>query len=107
MSKLTRREFGAVAGAGILLHPLLASAADDADEALGYAVEVRPAHAGMDREIIDPLLGLGFEAGQDHLAVQILDTPPQDHGVDGHGADGRRRVFDDGIPGGIQVAAGG
>ena len=61
----------------------------------------------MDREVIDPLLGLEFEAGQNHFPVQVLDASPQNHGIDGHGADGRRRVLDDGIPGGIQVAPGG
>lgn len=57
MSKLTRREFGAAAGAGILLHPLLASAVDDADESavgpmIGHVSEstakiwYRPTEAG-------------------------------------------------------------
>jgi hypothetical protein len=63
-------------------------------------------YARVDREVVDALLRLALDLLQDDVVREILDPASDDHAVDRHGADRDRRVVDDGLPAGAQVAAG-
>src|SRR5262249_41896109 len=60
---------------------------------------------GMDREVVDALPGLALDLLEDDLVAQGLERAADDHAVDRHGANGNRRMVDDGLAAGAQVAA--
>ena len=94
---------------GVLLvmgqHPAAhqrAAAADDAGDALGRQRQVFLQHAGVDRHVIDALLGLVLDHVEHHPrrdVGRVLDV--LDDLVDRHGADRHRRGVDD-APGGCR-----
>ena len=65
-------------------------------------------HAGVDGHVVHALLGLLFDHFEHELGGEILGALDAGEGfVDGHGADGNGRGFDDGLADRGDVAAGG
>src|SRR6185437_12896187 len=62
---------------------------------------------GVDREVIDSLRGLMFEGIENDFRRQVFDLAADDHRINGNGADGDGAGANDGVAGGVQVAAGG
>ena len=90
-------------------HPLgeqRSAARDDADEALLDERQVLLEDTCVDGEVVDALLRLVFEGGEDDLLVEILDLAADDHRVDGHGADRDGGVPAERIAAFVEVAAG-
>ena len=85
-----------------------AAAADDAGDALGGQRDVGQAHAGVDGEIVDALLGLLDQGVAEDLPGQVLGDAADllQRLVDRHGADRHGRVADDPFAGVVDVAAG-
>jgi len=84
-----------------------AAAADDAGDPVRRQRQVFLQHAGMDRHVIDALLGLVLDHVE-HLLRRdvggVLDV--LDDLVDGHRSDRHRRGVDDRLADGVDVAAG-
>ena len=81
---------------------------DDAGHPLGGERDVLQAHAGVDGEVVDPLLALlaqGLHVDPDgellDLALHLLERLVDRHRADRHG-----RVADDRLAGGVDVLAG-
>ncbi len=55
---------------------IAAAAADDAGDALGGHRDIGQAHAGVDGEIVDALLGLLDQRVAEDLQVRSSATPP-------------------------------
>ena len=91
-------------------HPLRqdrAAAADDAGNALGDERQILDEHAGVDSHVIDALLGLLLDDLEHEIGSQVFDAlDARDRLVDGHGADGHRRVAQDGLTDVMNAAAG-
>ena len=83
----------------ILDHPLgqdRAPAAHDSGDAFRRQRHVLHQHARVDRHVIDALLGLLLNHFQHHIDVEVFHATHAREGfVDGHGADGHRRIRDD------------
>ena len=92
-------------------HPLrenCAAAADDAGDALRDQRQVLDQHAGVDGHVIDALRGLLFDDFEHHFRIEIFDALDAGDGfIDRHGADGHRRVAENGFANLVNVAAGG
>ena len=92
-------------------HPLgedRAAAADDAGDALRNQRQILDQHAGVDGHVIHALRGLLFDHFEHDFGVQVFDSlHPRDGFVDRNGADGNRRVAQDGFANFVDVAAGG
>ena len=91
-------------------HPLgeqRSAAGDDADQALLDVLQMLPADAGVDREVVDALLRLVFDHLEDDVVGQILDLATDDHRVDRYRADRHSGVLDDRLAAGVEIAAGG
>ena len=91
-------------------HPLrqeASAAGNDPDETIFHPGQVISQHAGVDGEVVDPLLRLVPQALQDVVLGQVLDLATDDHRVDRHRSDGHRRVVDDRLARRVEVAAGG
>mmetsp|Transcript_62125 Transcript_62125/g.171845 ORF Transcript_62125/g.171845 Transcript_62125/m.171845 type:complete len:551 (-) Transcript_62125:4169-5821(-) len=86
-----------------------AAARHDAGAALGGHRDEGQAQAGVDGEVVHPLLGLLDQRVAEHRPVQVLGHAAHllQRLVDRHGADGHGRVADDPVPRGVDVAAGG
>ncbi len=86
-----------------------AAAADDAGDAPGSHRDIGQAHAGVDGEIIDPLLGLLDQRVAEDLPAEVLGDPADllQRLIDRDGADRDRAVADDPFAGVVDVAAGG
>jgi hypothetical protein len=94
--------------AAVVDHPLgedRAAARDDAREARPDERQMPAQHPGVDGEVVDALLRLALDLPQDDVVSEVLDAPAEDHAVDRHGADGDRRVIDDRLAAGREVAA--
>ena len=86
-----------------------AAARDDAGDAFrGHGNEGQP-HAGVDGEIVHPLLGLFDQGVAEHLPGQVLGDAIDllQSLVDRHGPDGHGRVTHDPVADIVDVAAGG
>ena len=68
--------------------------------------KVFPKKSGVDREVVDPLLRLALDLGQDHVVGQLLDRAAQYHAVDRHRADGDGAVVDDRLSASLEISAG-
>ena len=86
-----------------------AAARHDAGDALGGQRDMRQPHAGMDGEIIHPLLALFDQRVAIDFPGQVLGHAADlfQRLVDRHGADRHRRIADDPFADGVDVAAGG
>ena len=86
-----------------------AAARDDAGDALGRQRHVGEAHAGVDGEIVDALLGLFDQRVLEHLPVELQRVAADlfQRLVDRHRADRHRRVAHDPVADVVDVAAGG
>ncbi|MNQ77555.1 hypothetical protein D3C85_924320 [compost metagenome] len=86
-----------------------AATGDDAGEALGGHGHVAQQHAGVDGEVIHPLLGLLQQGVAEQLPGEILGDAVGllQRLIDGHCADGHRAVAQYPLPGLVDVAAGG
>ena len=74
---------------------------------LGGQVQVLEQHAGVDRHVVDALLGLVLDHVQKVLRRHVADVVQLlHHLVDRHGADRHRRGVDDRLADGVDVAAG-
>ena len=80
----------------VLHHPFgedRAAAADDAGDALRGERNILHQHAGMDRHIIDALLGLLLDDFEHHVDVEVLDAAhARERFINRHRADGDRRI---------------
>ena len=85
-----------------------AAARDDAGDPVGGQRDVGEPHAGMDREIIDALLGLLDQRVAEQFPGQVLGLAADlfQRLVDRHRADRHRRVADDPFADRVDVAAG-
>ena len=92
-------------------HPLGkdgAAAADDAGDALGNQRQILDQHAGVDRHVVDALLGLLFDDFEHDVGVEVFDAlHARDRFVDRHRADRNRGMAEDGFANLVDVAAGG
>ena len=92
-------------------HPLRqdrAAAADDAGDAAGDHGQELDEHAGVNGHVIDALLGLLFDDFEHDVDVEVFDAlHARDGFVNRHGADGHRRVAQDGFANLVNAAAGG
>ena len=76
-------------------HPLgedRAAPRHDSDQPILDVGQVLLQHSGVDREVVDPLLGLVLQDVEDHVVGEILDAPAEDHRVDRHRADRHSRL---------------
>ena len=85
-----------------------AAARDDARHPLRRHRDVAQQHAGVDREVVDPLLGLLDQRVAEHLPRQLFGLAVDlfQRLVDRHGADRHRRVADDPLARLVDVLAG-
>ena len=86
-----------------------AAARDDAGHPRRRQRHVRQSHAGVDGEVVDPLLGLFDQRVAEQLPGQLLGNASDllQRLVDRHGPDRHRRVAEDPLAGLVDVLAGG
>ena len=85
-----------------------AAARDDAGDAVGREVDVAEPHAGVDREVVHPLLALLDQRVAVHIPVELdrIAVDLLQRLINGNGADRHRRVADDPFARVVDVAAG-
>ena len=92
-------------------HPLRqngAASTHDAGDAFHYHRQILDKHARMDGHVVHALLRLLFNHFQYHVDVQVFHAlHPRDGLIDRHGADGHRRVPQNGLANIVNIAAGG
>ena len=92
-------------------HPLgkqSAAAADDSGDAVAHERQKLAQHAGVDGHVVHALLGLLFDHFEHDVQIQIFGAADAgERFVNGDGADGHGRGFNDGFADHGDVAAGG
>ena len=85
-----------------------AAARDDAGDPVGGQRDIGEPDAGVDREVVDPLLGLLDQRVAEEFPGQFLGLAADffERLVDRHGADRHRRIADDPFADRVDVAAG-
>ena len=86
-----------------------AAARDDAGDAVRGQRHIGEAHAGVDREIVDALLGLLDQRVLEHFPIQLQGVAADffKRLIDRHGADRHAGVANDPVANVVDVAAGG
>ncbi len=107
-AKVLVKEVLLVVGEAPLGHDA-ATAGDDAGEALGGHRDEAQQDAGVDGEVVHPLLGLFEQGVAEQLPGEVFGDAVGllQRLIDGHGTDGHRAVAQDPLAGLVDVAAGG